>query len=187
MHPGRVTLFRGLIIAALAVTFVMPAQAAIIRWNLNDFTFLDGGVANGFFDWDNVLLNSPNYDIAVSGGNIATFPAFSYTDETTDFQVDALVTNTLVFFDSNVVFRRDFRISLASLADLNTPAAVLSLVGNIATGPAGYVECFNCNPFRDVDVAAEAFLSVNPVPEPATWWLLLGGLMAMLGFARRRE
>lgn len=86
---------RMLTVAALALAFATPARTEIIHWNLNQFEFVDGGVANGFFDWDTVAQTSSNYDIIVSGGDTAVFAPLSYTDETTNFAADS---TTLFFF-----------------------------------------------------------------------------------------
>lgn len=187
MNPSKITksLVWGLTFAALVMAWAAPARADIIRWNLVNFEFLDGGVANGFFDWDTAALTSPNYDIALSGGNTLTFPAFSYTDETTDFLTSSGAQNVIFFFEP--VSGRVFRIGVAALTDFNTPLPVLDLVPYALTGPAAFIECFNCSPARNGDTTAEAHLSSpTAVPEPASGWLLAGGFIAALGLRRRR-
>ena len=176
-----------LAIATAAFAWAAPVRADIIRWNLVDFKFLDGGTATGFFDWDTVAATSPNYEISVSGGNTANFPAFTYTDETTKFATTQGAQNILFFFDDSIVPLRVIRIGVPSLSDLNTPVSVLDLAPYAPTGPAGFIECFNCTPARNGDAAAEAHLAVpTPAPEPATGWLLAGGLMLVFGLRGRR-
>jgi hypothetical protein len=169
-----------LALAAAISALASPAHAATIRWELNNFTFADGGTATGFFDWDTIALASTNYEISTSGGDVGTFPPVTYDDETTNF---AQAVNTLFFFDSANPLRV-FRIGLSSIATLNTPLAALIPVGNILAGPTGFVECFNCGPQRLGDAGAGAYLSA--VPEPATVTLIvLGG--ALSAAVRRRS
>jgi hypothetical protein len=160
-------------------------DAATITWTLNNFTFADGGVASGFFDWNTVTQSSPNYAVSVSGGNTTTYPPLIYTDESTDFVAGS---NTVFFFDPTEPLNyRVFRIGLVNLASLDTPQPFLTLTGNNLTGSSGFVECYNCLSARFGAANAGAYLSATPVPEPATLWLVAMGAGAGRLLRRRKS
>ena len=178
-----------LLTALVGLFAAAPASAVIITWELNNFVFEDGGIATGFFDWDTVAQSSTNFEFMVSGGDTATFPAFTWDDESgvTLFAIDDPGNQTLAFHTNGVVPRRDFRIGLDSLSALDTPIAMLFPSVQTSTSPGTFVDCFNCGPFRVSATAGGAFLSADtgvPVPEPATV-LLVGGAMLALGRVRR--
>lgn len=174
-----------LVFAILLMAVMLPAQAASVTWTLNKFAFDDGGTASGSFTWDNVGKTATSWNISVSGGNTSSFPALTYTSLNSDSLKNGA--NEMLYFEqhSSASNKRQFRIGLASLAQLDSPVAVLSLfsVNTGQTGANGFLECNNCSPFRIGQ--AGAFLSAAPVPEPSTWALFGIGL-AGLFYTRRR-
>ncbi|MEM9735801.1 MAG: hypothetical protein AAF908_04250, partial [Pseudomonadota bacterium] len=49
------------------------------RYTIEDGTFADDGTFSGFFEFDTVANVITNHAITVSGGDIALFPAFTYS------------------------------------------------------------------------------------------------------------
>jgi hypothetical protein len=88
MMQKRPTLILTLAVIGLFAA-ARPADATVIRYTFTDTTFEDNGTVTGYFDWDTNLSNitsayngaSANFAVSVAGGDTATFPPFTYTDE----------------------------------------------------------------------------------------------------------
>jgi len=67
-------------LAFASAGYVRPVTADLVRWNLQNVTFNDGGVATGFFLADTTPAENsrPDFDIKVTGGK---FPSFEYTPQ----------------------------------------------------------------------------------------------------------
>ena len=159
------------IVAALLLTTLSPANAALITWTLNGVTFDDGTEAVGSFDYDASVGEFGTYanvDISVMAG---VLPTYTYEDSNSfiglananmvDFVDDALNSYLRLVFD----------------APLDNSGGARSLVGD-----ASY-ECSNCSDFRYVTAGT---VSASPVPVPAAAWLLASAL-AGLGFSARKK
>src|SRR6476620_7504656 len=74
------TIFLMVTLGSALLVYTHPATADLVRWNLENVTFNDGGVATGFFVVDTTQfgLSRADFDIKVTGG---TFPSFEYTPQ----------------------------------------------------------------------------------------------------------
>jgi hypothetical protein len=67
-------------IGVVLLGYVQTSTAALLRWNLQNVTFTDGGAATGFFLVDTQTVGGPfaDFDVKLTGG---AFPAFEYTPQ----------------------------------------------------------------------------------------------------------
>jgi len=157
------------------------ATASVI-WQLNDFSFDDGATATGWFSWDETSNTATSWNITATAGNL---PSFTYTDSNSAMYTTFAGDNVTFYADT-----RQFRIGIANADVFDTPAAHLApLAVNAGVGPYGYVECFNCSPYRlgqsGAWLSAAAAVPAATVPEPSTAAL---GILALglLAAARRK-
>jgi hypothetical protein len=82
------TVFLSAVAAGVAMLgYVQTATAALLRWNLENVTFTDGGAATGFFLLDTQANGEPlaDFDIKVTGGKLPVtgfkYPSFEYTPQ----------------------------------------------------------------------------------------------------------
>ena len=164
------------------------ASADIIRYQFQNYAFDDGGVATGFFDFDTSLAgpfsfagNSANFEISVSGGSTASFPAFTYTDENSGpFRRGAGTTS------GEVIAVGDYTGSLKrGLYFIVDPSATLGV------DPAASLMLSPGNTSEIANISALSFrrqisgsITAAPVPEPTAAALL--GLTAITLLPRRR-
>ncbi len=186
---GHLTGYAAALLAGLFLQCVAPlsANAAVVRWELNEFFFNDGGTASGFFDWDSVAGEAINYDVLVQGGDASTFASFRYTDETTLEQ--SVVSNfrpfvdqvTIQFADAVGPGARILRIVVEPHTALDAPVGALAV--------KSFEECINCSPFRLGN--SGAFLSgafVHDIPEPGSLPnVALAGIVLAAVLWRRRS
>jgi len=160
------------------------ARAFPLTWSLN-ITFKDGGTAAGSFTYDADTSTILDWLISTSGGNTATFPDFTYApaNNTTAFATTyANHTVTGFFFrQTAVVPDRDLRFSPVS--ELTDAGGVVDI--DVVTTPVG-VECFDCNPFREISsgvlMATSAVAPALGSPSSMAFQLLAAAL-AVAGFA----
>jgi hypothetical protein len=180
-----ITLF--LFVALSVVGASHQAKAATTTWSLQNASFGDGGTISGMFNWDTDLNSLLSWNFTVAGGNTTDFPSpFTFSN--------TLANNIGQYLDSADVLRfydttfsttqpREIRFGLLDPDSLDIPVAMLALDPVGASGPTGYVECFNCDPIRlGVD---GAYLSAVPVP--AAVWLFSTALIGFVGMSRRRK
>jgi hypothetical protein len=88
---------------AAMVGDVQHATGNVLRWNLQNVTFNDGGTATGFFALDTAPESQPaDFDVKVTGGK---YPSFEYRPQSSvGFRVSATFTpnNDLVIFGSQL-------------------------------------------------------------------------------------
>jgi hypothetical protein len=155
------------------------ANASVI-WHLNDFSFTDGATAAGWFSWDETSDRATSWNITTTAGNLG---AFTYTDGNSSTYT--------TFAGDNITFyagTRQFRIGMTNPDVFDTPSAHLAPVAsNAGVGPNGYLECFNCSPYRLGRAGAWLSAAVPPatVPEPSTTALSLLAL-GLLAAVRRK-
>src|SRR4051794_39139707 len=87
MMTARVPkVFLAMALGLALISAMGVASANVLRWDLQNVTFLDGGTASGFFlfDADASLPKSVvDWDITLGGGNATwPFPAFRFTPTT---------------------------------------------------------------------------------------------------------
>lgn len=174
--------------AALSVLGALSqAKAATVGWSLENAGFGDGGTISGSFNWDTDLNSLLSWNFTVAGGNTANFPSPFTFSNTLANNVGTYVgpANVLRFYDTtlSITQPREIRLGLLDPDSLDVGVAMLALDPVGATGSTGYVECFNCSPFRlGID---GAYLSVVPVP--AAVWLFGTALIGLIGFGKRRK
>ncbi|MET0116510.1 MAG: PEP-CTERM sorting domain-containing protein [Sedimenticola sp.] len=160
-----------------AILFVsLPSNASVI-WQLNNFVFDDGATAVGSFEWDEASNTAISWNIDILP--VLSDSPGSYSDATGTSHSYAPL-DTLTFQEGDYW---QFRLGFADLDLLDTPVASLSLYSQNTglTGDYGFLECENCNPWREG--MRGAYLS-PAIPEPATLALMGLGL-AGIGFARK--
>lgn len=167
--------------ALLALAFTTSASAAEVIWTLDGATFTDGGIATGSFTYDASLNTISSFSVSVSGGDTATFPAFTWDPGTAIVSTLSLPSNNFINF-----------IAVGSLRQLRvSPLSPFTDAG----GTIGFdlsnsfaADCFNCAPFRRF--ASGSFVGrpvgAPAVPEPATWAMMLLGFFG-IGAAMRRQ
>jgi hypothetical protein len=174
---------------AVAVALVLaasPATAQVNTWNLVGVTFADGGTASGFITYDASTDTIVDWDVSVSGGNEATFPAFNYTSSNssgTTSVIAGLPQPLLRVGVGGAPGDRQFRVTPTLALDGADPSVPIDTVSN---GGSGSVECFNCGPSRlisDGDLVLAAVPVTGTFGRAALAALLLA---AAIGTLRRR-
>jgi hypothetical protein len=165
--------------AALAILAAAsaPVHASVIDWTLEGVTFDDGGTASGTFSIDSSTGHLLSYDITTTAGSV--LGGMTY-DASTVFVVEYGVygPNSFLLFTLGGPTGSEY-ITLEFLNPLTSGGVDPIVAGYDPISNTGSYECYNCAPFRLV-TAGEA--TTSPVPEPATWAMMLAGF-AGLGFA----
>ena len=175
---------RSLALGALLLFLIGgTALAAPVKWSLQNANFVDGGMASGWFIYDATSNAVGPYLIDVSGGDTATFPAFTYeAGVAPNTAAYAFSSPMYVVFDTNI-----------PSPDPDYPEAFRELRVQVATwmtDTGGEIpmssgeECYNCSPFRSF--ARGGSIVGQPVPEP-TLLALLGVGLGVVGRAVRRR
>ncbi|UXI66813.1 hypothetical protein [Tahibacter amnicola] len=76
-------------------------HAAPVRWTLSDVRFNDEGTVSGSFVFDASTGSLSSWNVSVAGGNVAAFPALSYTSSNGSAALDTSLGNplpTIVFY-----------------------------------------------------------------------------------------
>jgi hypothetical protein len=157
---------RGIVLmSAIAMLASAPfASASVIFETLQSATFYDGGVASGSFAFDTVSGTVTSWSISVSGGDIGTFPPFTYSPiDSTVFVGSGDLGFPLTAFDFSTGTRA-IRILLQNSLPPGGGTDPFHIWPNGELGHIAGFECFECNPFRNFSGG-----SLNgTVPEPAT-------------------
>jgi hypothetical protein len=74
----RKSIALGLCTFTVCLSSIAPAQAAALRWTLNNVAFDDDGMATGSFDFDAATSAYANWDITTTTG-VAITSLFNYT------------------------------------------------------------------------------------------------------------
>jgi hypothetical protein len=92
--PMECRAMKTLLVAGLGLALGVATEAtnaAVVRWELENVTFEDGGTASGFFLYDSARFGPPlvDWDITLAGGTAAwPFPPYRFTtDSATGFSV----------------------------------------------------------------------------------------------------
>jgi hypothetical protein len=149
-----------------------------LTWTLDNVTFDDGGIATGTFDYDASSNSIVDFNITVSGGDEAAFPPFTYDPTTTKLAEYLDVTNC----DSGGNCRRVVSVSFKIDPSISsTNLRLLALVTTVPLTDAGgtiplnttthvpnfpSVECYNCNPYREVVTGSLVAIASTPAPTP---------------------
>jgi hypothetical protein len=125
-----------------------PSLSAAPRlYTLQNVIMDDGAVVQGSFVYDPVTKAIATWSIAVSGGNTAVFPAFTY-GPTTSLAIFHQERGYFLFVSaavSETYSGRNRSLSLVPATPISDSTSTAVLL-NVANSYAG--ECYNCNPFR---------------------------------------
>jgi hypothetical protein len=164
MSRGRIPILVAALLAAA------PSAAAVpVRWTLQNVAFEDGGRAEGWFVYDEPTGLVIDWSLTVTGGDTLAFPPATWragasTASVGDFGNPAL---TVFFYAGDP--RRDLR--LTPVADLTDEGGEVLLDLDTAFVHSGGIDCFNCDPWRDVVAGSLSGRAEVPV-RPATWGFL---------------
>jgi len=166
MHNTRfVTQF---LTAAILLTTMSGANAAVLTWSLNGVIFDDGTTAVGSFDYDADAGVYDNVNIAVMAG---TFSAYTYQDS--NIFIGSNDASMVDFVDAGVT--RYLRLEFAAPLD-NAGGLRTLLTANMS------FECDNCTNFRYITAGT---VNATVIPIPAALWLMSGALAGLFGLARK--
>ncbi|MCP4320914.1 MAG: hypothetical protein GY787_03480 [Alteromonadales bacterium] len=177
----------------LTISFILScntANAALVTWELADFSFDDGGTAYGSFVYDTDLNVVSNIDVYTTEGSrlsgrhyIATAGVWG---SNTDFGILAFTdTSSTSNYQGAGWLRMDFH-SISNVTDVG-----ISLDQWLAVGAESYCVNSDCssaaNEITDPDNSRETIsgyiLSTqsvpSPVPLPASVWLFISGLVGI--------
>lgn len=184
MHTKNIT---RILLVLFVTVFTTNIFAALIKWEVNNATFADGGIASGSFIWDTELSTAVKWNLIVTGGDTISFPEFTWSNTIPEHFFNT-VDNVLLFNNHNKVFnsRRQLRLSLSDLQDLNTPSPFLQTTTGSIYAPNGMADCFFCAPVRENDLNNMPYLSATVVPVPAAVWLFGSGLIGLVGLSRKK-
>ena len=173
-------------LVAFALVGVLQVQAAPLTWTLNDVTFGGGETAYGTFDFDADTQTYSNVSITTTTGSGIFLPGNSYTSGSgTNTFFSTPLTAILIpnpgSIDASIL---EFEL----LAPLTNDGGVIGLV---TTGGSS-IEKFCGDPtcslgFASIRLIQSGYASAPTVPIPAAVWLFGSGLMALIGFARRKQ
>jgi hypothetical protein len=172
-HMNKTTIRAAIISGCLMLGAALPAQAELMKFNLDGVTFTDNTIATGFVTIDTTAHTSSAFDVSTTAGTLSAFN-FSNANSGLYFGGGAGPNNFILFTNSG---DRYFNFSFAS--PLNATDA------SFALNTASSYECMNCSPFRMV--TAGSLMNASAVPEPATSALLLPALGIMAWVSRRRK
>lgn len=144
---------------------ILPANATVIDWTLQNVVFNDGGTATGTFSTDSTTGDVLDFNITTTSGTKLSGTIYDGTV--------AQVFNNRWAPDSFDLTDEGAHVylELAFSSPLTQPGA-----DPFASGSPSY-ECNNCSPAR-IAVSGEA-VSASSVPEPATLPLLSMGLLGL--------
>ena len=161
-------------LAAVIVLFAVAANrvsAMPVTWQLAGVTFSDGGTATGTITWDAQLNSLTSWNITVSLGNTALFPALTYDPaDSAIFAANSFVVQE----DGSTRQIRLFPLNGLTDAGGTTP---LDIPNNFSLD----AECFNCAPFRTIVAGT---LTTTPEPTPTAFLVLTVSATALFRFRR---
>lgn len=154
----------------LLLLFIPQAHATPISWSFQDALFDDGGAINGSILYDSDTSSFLDWDISVTGGDLLTFPEFTYNNLTSSSSVILSGDPEGIFLFSDLIPNRQLRITATELLDGSLASVALAPGGGFGT--LGGEECFNCSPFRLITGGS---LLMASVPEPPVLLLMAMG------------
>lgn len=163
-----------LVLAYALVLSPRPAQAVLIPYNFSA-TFADASTATGSFVYDTVAGGVTTASITTTAG---TFPAKTFSQ----FRFNLPGFLSLLDPADGPNFLDDPTLDINFSPSLSAPMPMVSSVFIIRCFDAG---CINqALPFTS---ATSVTLAVAAVPEPRSFWILLGGLCLLAAVSLRRR
>lgn len=166
--------------------FSTASNAAVIKWTLVDFTFSDGGTAEGYFIYDTVSDIYSDINILTTTGD--NYVGTNYGALAGDWgnalpgRINVFTTEELQDYTNASWFRID--------ADIDFNAQTGDIVNQwFAVGAESYCVNISCstaaNPhYRDT---MSGYLVAEAVPLPASAWLFISGCFGLFGVAQRKH
>jgi len=157
------------------------ALATPLTWTV-DGAFADGGIISGSFTYDADTDSMSAWSLTVAGGNVASFPTFTYSNSVANSFINFTTTDDRFIFCGNVNCDNGSReLRLAFAASLSDAGGTVAMLAGIAdpTPPGFGFECYNCSPFRLITSGSAHAGTPTAVPEPGTlalFGLALGGI-----------
>jgi hypothetical protein len=175
-----VTVLLWVALSAALFTDAEVASAEVVRWDLQNMKFDDGGTASGFFFWN---ADQPggqfitDFDIKVSGGNTAIFPAFEYTPANTPITAGDARFSNMIFFGQNFMGSNKGRAFVLTVTPGLTDAGGTSVMAT--DQPPGSEELFP-PPIYSRHIVPGGQVTAITVPEPSRAIFLALGLAALV-------
>ncbi len=168
------------------------ANAALVKWELANFQFDDGGTAYGSFLYNTNTYQLSDIDIYTTSGSKLSGRHFIATAGVWGSTPDSGV---LAFTDtasSNYIGAGYFRIN----ANINFNPQPGDIVTQwLAVGKESFCVNSDCssaaneitNPGESRDTISGHLVALSSVPLPATVWLFGSGLIGLVGVARHKK
>lgn len=177
--------------SAAGMMITTPASAAPVLWTLQNISFTDGGSLTGSFVHDSDLAATDavlSLSVTASGGDESIFAPLTYTKSNSLARMANFVGSPTLFVQSNTDFfegrARQLRLSFVS------PLTNLFQTINVDDLASFAAECYNCGPrrrFMPGGSIVGSAVPLAPVPEPATWSLMIMGFGLTGALLRRRR
>jgi hypothetical protein len=170
------------VLAAFTMMFAAPAQAAPVTWNLQNWTFDDGGTASGSFVFDASTGVYSDVSVLSTNGTVRTGANYVLPDPASPGNATfaGWVTGLLPDFTGTPIIAVNWANALTDAGG----AVAVDFAGLHAEFACGNVPCsFGMGPARNLITGA---VTTAQVPLPATL-PLVGLALVILGAARRRR
>lgn len=182
-------MFRLTVLSVVLGLLSVVAQAAPVRWTLQDVEFDDGATASGYFIVDGYQCGS--VDIATTAGPLHRASHYLLEPYHGCGQSYGITFYETTGGSNNLgsgILNLSF-FSLETSGGINLPSqGIVSLVSSINTDSSeascgsGGTPCGQSPPSR---MMTQGYLTAAPAPIPAAFWLL-GGALGALGVVKRK-
>ena len=170
-------------IAGLISILPITVSANPVSWEFSNVTFSDGAIVTGNFVLDSTAPGAgtiSSWTINISGGNVGTFPNYSWTssNSTSYYQhgVGGFVSNQIFPpIPPNYYYPESRVLDFYTQQPLNSASGIANLTW--------LNDCYDCSPFRSMVSAGQL---VAQVPELSTYVMMFTGL-GLIGFISYRR
>lgn len=169
----KMNLLKKLVAGAALFAASLAAQAAPVKWELDNVTFTDGSAATGSFTIDYAAQIWWDFSISTTGGSLS---AFNYDPGNSIFSFNGWGPNSFLIMAGD-----GHRYLTFSFADALGDAGGTHAINTLSSW-----ECMNCNPWRYMSGSVTTERADTDVPEPATLALFLPAV-GMIGLVSRRR
>lgn len=180
------------LLVLIFVMLAMNANAAVVKWELADFQFNDGGTAYGSFLFDTGTNQLSEIDIYTTAGSMLTGRHYVATagawGAMPDYGVLAFTDTTSNYFTGAGWFRIDAQIDFEAQPGtiVNQWLAVGAesfCINSVCSSAANEIT----NPGQSRDTVSGYLVAASPVPLPASVWLLCSALLSLFGIGYVRQ